>query len=83
MLLRQEVIEIFFFLNFVDIMQDSFNKALPVVKAWDDLVIQNKVWHLVITMHWQKREHPEKQPPSPCKSVLSIFSTDSLLPHVF
>lgn len=33
MLLRQEVIEIFFFLNFVDIMQDSFNKALPVVKA--------------------------------------------------
>lgn len=45
MFLRQEVILFppLFFSTFVDIMQDSFNKALPAVKACDDLAIQTKV----------------------------------------
>lgn len=45
MFLRQEVILFLplFFSTFVDITQDSFNKALPAVKACDDLAIQTKV----------------------------------------
>lgn len=51
-------------------MLDSFNSELPEVNAWVDLVIQNKVWRVVITMHG---------PPPPYKWAHSNFSTDNLL----
>lgn len=45
MFLRQEVILFppLFSSTFVDIMQDSFSKALPAMKACDDFAIQTKV----------------------------------------
>lgn len=45
MFLRQEVILFppLFFSTFADIMQDSFSKALPAVKACEDLAIQTEV----------------------------------------